>query len=150
VPSRLYVPAPETAPAGVYANEAHTGVTSPNAAKSVDAAARLAETVVRLCPATSIVVTSREVLRIEGEHVYRVPPLDVPSPQEQETDIVLGHSAVQLFIARTRALNSDFSPRENLGAIAAICRHLDGIPLAIEFAAARAAMLSEPNRFVPG
>jgi predicted ATPase/DNA-binding winged helix-turn-helix (wHTH) protein len=108
----------------------------------VDAAARLAETVVRLCPATTLVVTSREVLRIEGEHVYRVPPLDVPSPHQQESDIVLEHSAVQLFIARAKALNSDFSPHgENLRAIAAICRHLDGIPLAIEFAAARAAML---------
>jgi predicted ATPase len=108
----------------------------------VDAAARLAETVVRLCPATSIVATSREVLRIESEHVYRVPPLDVPSSHQEESDIVLEHSAVQLFIARTRELDSDFSPQgENLRAIAAICRHLDGIPLAIEFAAARAAML---------
>jgi predicted ATPase len=108
----------------------------------IDAAARLAETVVRLCAATSIVVTSREVLRIEGEHVYRVPPLDVPSSHQEESDIVLGHSAVQLFIARTRALDSGFSPHaENLPAIAAICRRLDGIPLAIEFAAARAAML---------
>src|ERR1700688_1246052 len=44
----------------------------------VDAADRLAETLVRLCPSTSIVATSREGLRIEGEHVYRVPPLDVP------------------------------------------------------------------------
>jgi predicted ATPase len=108
----------------------------------IDAAARLAETVVRLCPATSIIATSREVLRIEGEHVYRVPPLDVPGPHQEEPDIVLGHSAVQLFIARTRALDSEFSPHaENLRAIAAICRRLDGIPLAIEFAAARAAML---------
>jgi predicted ATPase/DNA-binding winged helix-turn-helix (wHTH) protein len=108
----------------------------------VDATARLAETVVRLCPATSIVATSREVLRIEGEHVYRVPPLDVPSPHQEESGIVLGHSAVQLFIARAEALDSDFSPQgENLRTIAAICRHLDGIPLAIEFAAARAAML---------
>jgi predicted ATPase/DNA-binding winged helix-turn-helix (wHTH) protein len=108
----------------------------------IDAAARLAETVLGLCPATSIVATSREVLRIEGEHVYRVPPLDVPSSHEEESDIVLGHSAVQLFIARTRAVDSEFSPHgENLRAIAAICRRLDGIPLAIEFAAARAAML---------
>jgi predicted ATPase/DNA-binding winged helix-turn-helix (wHTH) protein len=108
----------------------------------VDAAARLAETVVRQCPRTSVLATSREVLRIEGEHVYRVPPLDVPPPHQEELDIVLGHSAVQLFIARTRALRSDFSPhKENLPAIAAICRRLDGIPLAIEFAAARAATL---------
>jgi predicted ATPase/DNA-binding winged helix-turn-helix (wHTH) protein len=108
----------------------------------IDATARLAETVVRLCPATSIVATSREVLRIEGEHVYRVAPLDVPDPDQEQSDIVLGHSAVQLFLARARALDSDFSPHgENLRTIAAICRRLDGIPLAIEFAAARAAML---------
>jgi predicted ATPase/DNA-binding winged helix-turn-helix (wHTH) protein len=108
----------------------------------INATARLAETVVRLCPATSIVATSREVLRIEGEHVYRVPPLDVPSPHQEESGILLGHSAVQLFIARARALDSQFSSRgENLRTIAAICRRLDGIPLAIEFAAARAAML---------
>jgi predicted ATPase/DNA-binding winged helix-turn-helix (wHTH) protein len=108
----------------------------------IDAAARLAETLIRLCPATSIVATSREVLRIQGEHVYRVPPLDVPSPHQEKSEIVLGHSAVQLFIARMRALDSAFSPhREDLGAIAAICRRLDGIPLAIELAAARAAVL---------
>ena len=108
----------------------------------IDAVARLAETVVRLCPATSIVATSREVLRIEGEHVYRVPPLDVPSEHQEESEVVLGHSAVQLFIARATALSPEFSSDgENLRTIAAICRRLDGIPLAIEFAAARAAML---------
>jgi predicted ATPase/DNA-binding winged helix-turn-helix (wHTH) protein len=108
----------------------------------IDAVARLAETLVRLCPATAIVATSREVLRIEGEHVYRVPPLDVPSPHQEQVDIVLGHSAVRLFIARASALDSAFSPHtENLRAIAAICRRLDGIPLAIELAAARAATL---------
>jgi predicted ATPase/DNA-binding winged helix-turn-helix (wHTH) protein len=108
----------------------------------IDAAARLAETVVRTCPHAYVLATSREVLRIEGEHVYRVPPLDVPPPNDGEPNSILGHSAVQLFIARARALDSAFSPyRANLRAIAAICRRLDGIPLAIEFAAARAAAL---------
>jgi non-specific serine/threonine protein kinase len=108
----------------------------------VDAAARLAETLVRMCPRTSVLATSREVLRIEGEYVYRVPPLEVPPPDQEETGNILERSAVRLFIARTTALRSDFSPRrESLSAIAAICRHLDGIPLAIEFAAARAATL---------
>jgi predicted ATPase len=108
----------------------------------IDGVAKLTETVMHLCPATSIVVTSREVVRIEGEHVYRVPPLDVPSPHQEEPNIVLGHSAVQLFIARTQALDSAFSPHgEILRATAAICRRLDGIPLAIEFAAARTAVL---------
>jgi predicted ATPase len=68
--------------------------------------------------------------------------LDVPPQHEEEPGSILGHSAVQLFMARTRALHSDFSPhRANFPAIAAICRRLDGIPLAIEFAAARAATL---------
>jgi predicted ATPase/DNA-binding winged helix-turn-helix (wHTH) protein len=108
----------------------------------IDAAARLAEAVLHLCPAASIIATSREVLRIEGEQVYRVPPLDVPSQHQEESDVLLRHSAVQLFMARVRTLDSEFSPHgESLRAIAAICRRLDGIPLAIEFAAARAAML---------
>src|SRR5882724_8199604 len=107
----------------------------------IDAAARLAETIVRMCPRTTILATSREILKIEGEHVYRVPPLDVPSQYEEPGNIP-GHSAVQLFIATTRALYSDFSPDgEVLAAIAAICRRLDGIPLAIDLAATRVATL---------
>ena len=107
----------------------------------IDAAAKLAETIVRMCPRTTILATSREILKIEGEYVYRVPPLDVPSPCE-ETGNILGHSAVQLFIATTKALQSDFLPNgETLPAIAAICRRLDGIPLAIDLAAARVATL---------
>ena len=63
----------------------------------------------------------REVLRIEGEHVYRVPPLDVPSEHEEESEVLLGHSAVQLFIARATALSPEFSSHgENLRTIAAI------------------------------
>jgi predicted ATPase/DNA-binding winged helix-turn-helix (wHTH) protein len=107
----------------------------------IDAAAKLAETIVRMCPRTTILATSREILKIEGEYVYRVPPLDVP-PQYEESGNILGHSAVQLFIATTRALRSDFSPNgEDLPVIAAICRRLDGIPLAIDLAAARVATL---------
>ena len=108
----------------------------------INAAATLVETFVRRCPRTTIVATSRETLRIDGEYVYRVPPLEVPTGDEKEPDQILGHSAVELFIARAKALDSDFSPHsETLLSVAAICRHLDGIPLAIEFAAARAAIL---------
>jgi predicted ATPase len=104
----------------------------------IDAAANLAATFVRMCPRTTLVTTSREVLRIEGEYVYRVPSLDVPVIGREEPEHILSQSAVELFIARTNALNSDFSPNAaNLPTIAAICRRLDGIPLAIEFAAAR-------------
>src|SRR5712672_1691487 len=107
----------------------------------IDAAARLAETIVRMCPRTTILATSREILKIEGEYVYRVPPLDVPSQHGDPANIP-SHSAVQLFLATTRALQSGFLPNgENLPAIAAICRRLDGIPLAIDLAAARVATL---------
>jgi predicted ATPase/DNA-binding winged helix-turn-helix (wHTH) protein len=108
----------------------------------IDAAAELAEAVVRLCPRTTVLGTSREVLRIDGEYVYRVPPLDVPPENQTEPEMILGHNAVELLIARTRTQDPDISLHgENLSAIASICRHLDGIPLAIEFAAARAATL---------
>lgn len=108
----------------------------------MDAAAILAEMLVRLCPRTTVLATSREVFRIEGEYAYRVPPLEVPAIEQVEPDQILGHSAPELFVARAKELGSDFSPLpENLPTIAAICRHLDGIPLAIEFAAARAATL---------
>ncbi|MEA2962103.1 MAG: hypothetical protein QOI46_2201 [Alphaproteobacteria bacterium] len=108
----------------------------------IDAAANLAETFTRLCPRTTVVATSREVLRIDGESVYRVPPLDVPALGQAAPDYILQYSAVELFVARTKALNAAFSPRaEDLASIAAICRHLDGMPLAIELAAASAAAL---------
>jgi predicted ATPase/DNA-binding winged helix-turn-helix (wHTH) protein len=108
----------------------------------VDVVARLAETFVRKCPRTTILTTSREVLRIEGEYVYRVPPLEVPAVGREDPDHILSQSAVELFLVRTKAQNSDFSPHAaNLPTIAAICRHLDGIPLAIEFAAAHTATL---------
>jgi len=108
----------------------------------IDAAAKLVETIVRVCPRTTVLATSREVLRIEGECVYRVPPLEVPPEHWEEPYDVLGRSAVELLVARMRELDSDFSAdSDSLAAIAAICRHLDGIPLAIEFAATRAAAL---------
>jgi predicted ATPase len=113
-----------------------------NCEHAIEAAATLAETFVRLCPHTTILATSRELFRIEGEYAYRVPPLEVPATEQTEADQILSHSAPELFIARANELGSDFSPpAEDLPTIAAICRQLDGIPLAIEFAAARAATL---------
>ena len=98
----------------------------------VDAAANLAERLIGLCPHTTILATSQEVLRTDGEAVWRVPPLDVPAPGPETPAHVLGHSAVELFIARLNALDARVPPRaEDLPAIAAICRRLDGIPLEI-------------------
>jgi len=108
----------------------------------IDVAANLAETLTRLCPRTTIVATSREVLRIDGEAVYRVPPLEVPAPEQAAPDYIMQYSAVELFVARIKALNAGFTPTaEDLASIAAIGRHLDGMPLAIELAAASAAAL---------
>jgi predicted ATPase/DNA-binding winged helix-turn-helix (wHTH) protein len=103
----------------------------------IEAVATLAETLLAHCPRITILATSRETLRIQGEYVYRVPPLDVPAAGRDEADHILNSSAVELFIARTKALDTGFSPRAGeLPSIGAICRHLDGIPLAIELAAA--------------
>jgi predicted ATPase/DNA-binding winged helix-turn-helix (wHTH) protein len=108
----------------------------------IDAAAKLAEALVHQCPDIAVLATGRESLRIEGEYAYRVPALNVPPDAEREPAAVLEHSAVRLFIARTAAAHTGFVPTAaNLPLIAAICRRLDGIPLAIEFAAARAATL---------
>lgn len=112
----------------------------------IDAVAQVAELIVSHCAGTIIVATSREALRIEGEHIYRVPPLGVPPETWNEPAAASAYSAVELFTRRAKALGSSFAPdKENIGAVAAICRRLDGIPLAIEFAAARAVMLSPPK-----
>ena len=96
----------------------------------IDAAARLAETVIRMCPRTTILATSREILNIEGEHVYRVPPLDVP-PQHEEAANISAHSAVQLFIATTQGGAVGFlaawrRPCDDCGDLSAPRRHPAG------------------------
>ncbi len=106
----------------------------------IEAAAEFVETIVHMCPAVSVLTTSRENLRVEGECVYRVGPLSVPAEQEQQPDAILAQSAVQLFISRIRASWTSLEPARLLE-VAWICRQLDGIPLAIEFAAARVVTL---------
>jgi predicted ATPase/DNA-binding winged helix-turn-helix (wHTH) protein len=120
----------------------HLLIVLDNCEHVIDAVAAMIERFTRSCPHTTVLITSREVLRIDGEAVFRVPPLDVPDLGQETPDRILGHSAVELFIARTTAMETERTPRtEDLASVAAICRHLDGIPLAIELAAASAAML---------
>ena len=108
----------------------------------IDRAAGMAETFVRLCPHATILATSRELLRVEGEYAYRVPPLDLPPAMRMDPQHILNHSAPALFVTRAEQSGADLASRtDDLPKIAAICRQLDGIPLAIEFAAARAAAL---------
>jgi predicted ATPase/TolB-like protein len=108
----------------------------------IDAAAGMAEALLRADAAIRVLVTSREPLRTEGEYLYRVPPLAVPAEDTDDLEELLRYGAVLLFVTRARAADPHFSPDGRIGPVAAaICRRLDGIPLAIELAAARGAAL---------
>jgi predicted ATPase len=88
-------------------------------------------------PELKIMVTSRETLRVRAEHVYPVPPLALPHPKDPAAAIAESE-AVQLFTERARAVRPGFSVRDdNAAVIAEICLRLEGLPLAIELAAAR-------------
>jgi predicted ATPase/DNA-binding winged helix-turn-helix (wHTH) protein len=109
----------------------------------IDAATAMAEALLRAGSGVRIIATSREPLRAEGEQIYPVPPLAVPPQDAEAEDDPLRYGAVRLFVERARAAKPHFAPdRRSAVMIATICRRLDGIPLAIELAAARTAALS--------
>jgi predicted ATPase/DNA-binding transcriptional regulator YiaG len=101
-------------------------------------------TLLRTCPHLAVIVTSRVVLRVRGEHVVRVPPLSLPAADEPQTPEQLGgYGAVALFAERASAVQPGFLlTNENALAVAEICARLDGLPLAIELAAARIELFS--------
>src|SRR5215469_7481848 len=108
----------------------------------INAAASMAEALLRTNPSTRVIATSREPLRAPGECIYRVLPLGVPAEGAEDPDEVLRHGAARLFVARARDADPHFSLDSGAAAaMAAICRRLDGMPLAIELAAARTASL---------
>ena len=109
----------------------------------VAGAAALAAAVLRACPAVRMIATSREVLRTAGEHVYHVDPLDVPTGEEPATAAdAFNFGAVALFVERARAIDSGFRVGDaEAKLIVDICRQVEGIPLAIELAAARVKQL---------
>ena len=108
----------------------------------IEAAARMALALLRADPHVHVLATSREPLRAPGEYVYRVPSLQVPTESTDGHEDLLDTAAVQLFMARVQAMDRRFSLDARTAPIAgAVCRRLDGIPLAIELAAARAASL---------
>jgi predicted ATPase/class 3 adenylate cyclase len=97
-----------------------------------------------VCPHVKFLVTSRAVLRLSGEHVYTVPPLSLPEHGVAiPAEYMIESEAVRLFVERARSVKPDFRLNaENVEAVVEICRRLDGVPLAIELAAARVRLLS--------
>jgi len=141
---RLGIPSDAVAPAAVARaiGEKKLLLVMDNCEHLIGAVASLAEVVLASCPSTTIISTSREILRISGEHVYRVSSLSVPAAGQIESAQILEHSAPALFVARAREAGLDLPANAKyMSTIGTICRRLDGIPLAIEFAAARAATL---------
>ncbi len=96
------------------------------------------------CPSLTVLVTSRVLLRVYGEHNFPVPPLPFPIGSEQvDPDALLQFDALRLYVERARALDPDLELTEGeVVAVGEICARLDGLPLAIELAAARSNVLS--------
>ncbi|HEY7035688.1 MAG TPA: LuxR C-terminal-related transcriptional regulator [Thermomicrobiales bacterium] len=116
------------------------------------AAAPLVAELLSTCPALSVLATSRTVLRVSGEYDVPIPPLALPEEPNRESvpgrlpaASLATNEAVRLFVERAQAARPDFALSDaNAAAVAAICRSLDGLPLALELAAARVAMLPPP------
>jgi len=113
----------------------------------IAAAANLANAILTSCPDVRILATSRQGLGISGEIVHQVPPLAVPEKtQALKRDEALQYGAIVLFADRAAAADTKFALSDDTAPIVAeICRHLDGIALAIELAAARVKVLSIPH-----
>jgi predicted ATPase/DNA-binding CsgD family transcriptional regulator len=110
----------------------------------VEGCAELADALLRSCPNLKILATSREVLGVSGEVVWAVPPLSVPEDSDATSpEALLQHDAARLFVERAKSVVPAFALTEqNTLALARLCRRLDGMPLAIELAAARARVMS--------
>jgi predicted ATPase/DNA-binding SARP family transcriptional activator len=108
----------------------------------LQACAQLSEALLHACLKLQILATSREGLSIEGETVYLVPTLSTPDPQGAMLESLLDYDAVQLFLERAQtALEGFMLTGGNASAIAQVCHRLEGIPLALELAAARVQLL---------
>ncbi len=111
----------------------------------IDAAAKLAERILRHCQKVRVLATSREPLAVSGERLYRVPPLGLPDISEAGPDPEPwpAREAVRLFVERAREHRPEFTlDAANARSVASVCRHLDGVPLALELATARVRSMS--------
>jgi predicted ATPase/DNA-binding CsgD family transcriptional regulator len=113
----------------------------------LETVAGIADTIIRSCPEVRLLATSRQALGISGENVYRLPSLAIPDKLAGlRSAEPLGYSAIALFVDRAKAADNRFAfTDDSAPVIADICRRLDGIPLAIELAAARVKVLSLPH-----
>ncbi len=114
-----------------------------------DACAHISEKLLRSAPDLKMIVTSREALKCDGEQTHRLPSLETPQKGKKYTpEQVAEFESVKLFVERAQAVNTAFEiTGENAAVIAGICSDLDGIPLAIELAAARIKVLSVEKIF---
>jgi predicted ATPase/class 3 adenylate cyclase len=125
-----------------YVRAKHLLLILDNCEHLVEASARLAEPLLQAAPHLKIVASSREALGISGEAIYRVPSLSLPDQAGSTADSLSLCESARLFVERAQASNPSFSlTDQNAPAIAQICLRLDGIPLALELAAARATVL---------
>ncbi len=109
----------------------------------VAACAQLAERLLQHCPELQLLVTSREPLHIDGEQILRVPTLQLPATDATAVADALECEATQLFTERARSVRPEFTlTTENVHTVIDLCRRLNGLPLAIELAAARVSMFS--------
>jgi predicted ATPase len=109
----------------------------------IGACAKTAETILQRCPKVHLIVTSREPLGIGGEMIYRVPSLSLPAPGDSDQAAAAACDAVVLFAARARAQGASLALNaQTIPLMASVCRRLDGMPLAIELAAARLRSMS--------
>jgi predicted ATPase/class 3 adenylate cyclase len=111
----------------------------------VEEAANVVTALLQRCQRLQILATSREPIRVSGEHTYRLPSLSAPSIEAAKLVAAeaAAYAAINLFVERARAVDQRFAlTDENASIVAEICRRLDGIPLAIELAAARVRIFS--------
>jgi predicted ATPase/DNA-binding SARP family transcriptional activator len=136
-----YVRSPDAASLARFLGDRDLLLVLDNCEHLVEAVAELADSLLRSCPALRVLATSREPLAVQGERSWLVPALGLPSSDTLEG--VGASESVRLFVERARDVAPDFTvTAENTLAVADICRRLDGIPLAIELAAARVRVLT--------
>jgi predicted ATPase/transcriptional regulator with XRE-family HTH domain len=126
-----------------YLRTKHILLIFDNCEQVVAETAQIAEEILRACPDVQILATSREIFDISGEIRFRVPSLSLPQAEPPSGEIFSQSESVRLFVERAQAVLPSFVLNEdNLSKVIQICRQLDGMPLAIELAAARTATLS--------